>query len=54
VQASAVVIAQGGAAALSGYSAELLGYAGHFLLASGLAALAVLPAVWRFPQRPQA
>jgi RhtX/FptX family siderophore transporter len=54
VQASAVVIAQGGAAALSGYSAELLGYAGHFLLASGLAALAVLPAVWRFPQRPEA
>ena len=49
-----MVIAQGGAAALSGYSAELLGYAGHFLLASGLAALAVLPAVWRFPQRPQA
>ncbi len=54
VQASAVVIAQGGAAALSGYSAELLGYAGHFLLASGLAALAVLPALWRFPARPEA
>lgn len=54
VQASAVVIAQGGAAALSGYSAELLGYAGHFALASVLAALAVLPAVWRFPQRPEA
>ena len=54
VQASAVVIAQGGAAALSGYSAELLGYAGHFLLASGLAALAVLPALWHFPARPEA
>lgn len=54
VQASAVVIAQGGAAALSGYSAELLGYAGHFALASALAALAVLPAVWRFPRRPEA
>lgn len=52
VQASAVVIAQIGSSALSGYSAELLGYAGHFALAAGLAALAVVPAALWFPSRP--
>ena len=37
VQASAVVIATGAAAAVSGFSAQALGYAGHFSLAAVLA-----------------
>ncbi|MCK6514820.1 MFS transporter [Myxococcota bacterium] len=41
VQASAVVIATGGAATLSGFVAENLGYSGHFLL-SGLLSLAAV------------
>ncbi|HVJ16487.1 MAG TPA: MFS transporter [Polyangiaceae bacterium] len=49
VQASAVVIATGAASAVGGYSAELLGYAGHFFLAA-LASAAALLLVWRkFP-----
>jgi len=49
VQASAVVIATGAASALAGYSAEALGYAGHFSLAA-LASAAALLLVWRrFP-----
>ncbi len=52
VQASAVVIAQIGSSALSGFSAEVLGYTGHFALATALAALAVLPAALWFPRRP--
>lgn len=39
VQASLVVIATGGAAAVSGYSAQALGYAGHFLLSAALCAV---------------
>lgn len=39
VQASLVVIATGGAAAVSGYSAQWLGYAGHFLLSAVLCAV---------------
>ncbi len=44
VQASAVVIATGAASAVAGYSAQALGYFGHFTLASvlALAALAVV------------
>lgn len=45
VQASAVVIATGGASALSGVSAQLLGYAGHF---AGSAALSLVGAVIAF------
>lgn len=41
VMASAVVIAQGTGAALSGISAEALGYTGHFLLATTLCGVAV-------------
>ena len=41
VQASAVVIATGGAATLSGFVAENLGYSGHFLL-SGVLSLAAV------------
>ena len=44
IQASAVVIATGAAASLSGFSAQYLGYSTHFLLASGLA-LSVPPLV---------
>lgn len=46
VQASAVVIATGLGAALSGFSAAALGYAGHFGLSVGLSALGIA-AVWR-------
>jgi len=42
VQASVVVVASGLAAALSGFSAKHLGYAGHFTLAGVLAAFAVV------------
>jgi MFS family permease len=49
VQASAVVIATGLASALAGFSAQALGYFGHFTLATALA-LAALAAVRRaFP-----
>ncbi|MCK6523771.1 MFS transporter [Myxococcota bacterium] len=41
VQASAVVIATGAAAALSGFVAERLGYSGHFLLSGLLSLVAV-------------
>jgi predicted MFS family arabinose efflux permease len=44
IQASAVVIATGAATSLSGFSAQALGYANHFLLA-GVLALAVPPLV---------
>lgn len=50
VQASAVVIAQGSAAALSGYSATALGYPTHFALGAVLAALALVPAAVLFPK----
>ena len=43
LQASAVVLTSIAAAALSGFSAQALGYAAHFLLAGGLALLALLP-----------
>jgi MFS transporter, PAT family, beta-lactamase induction signal transducer AmpG len=42
VQASVVVIATGAAAAASGFSAQALGYSGHFLLAAALSAVGVL------------
>jgi RhtX/FptX family siderophore transporter len=42
VQASIVVIASGSAAALSGFSATLLGYAGHFALSTAVSALALI------------
>lgn len=45
VQASVVVLATGVGATLSGFSAEALGYAGHFLLAAGLCVLGVIPAI---------
>jgi len=50
VQASAVVIAQIGAAAVSGFSARAFGYAAHFELATGLCAVAVLLAYALFPR----
>ncbi len=50
VQASAVVIANGAAATLSGYSASALGYAGHFALATALGALSLLPVIFAFPR----
>lgn len=42
VQASLVVMATGGAAAVSGFSAQAIGYAWHFTLAAALCAVAVL------------
>lgn len=51
VQASAVVIATGIAAGLGGVSAQLLGYGAHFLLAAGLALVAVLVVVRLFPEK---
>lgn len=41
VQASLVVMATGGASAVSGFSAQALGYAGHFTLAAAVCVLAV-------------
>jgi len=49
VQASAVVIATGVATIFSGFSAQALGYAGHFLLGALLALLAVGAVAWLFP-----
>ena len=52
VQASAVVLASGAAAALSGFSAQAVGYLNHFALASGLGLAAVAAAWALFPQPP--
>jgi len=49
VQASAVVIATGVAAAVSGFSASAFGFVGHFALAAGLALAAVVVVVRWFP-----
>jgi hypothetical protein len=49
VQASAVVIASGAASALAGFSAQALGYFGHFSLAAGLAAAALVVVHACFP-----
>jgi MFS transporter, PAT family, beta-lactamase induction signal transducer AmpG len=53
VQASAVVIATGAASAVAGFSAQALGYFGHFCLATVMA-LGALVAVWRFFPTTQA
>ena len=45
-QASVVVMATGLGSALSGFSAQALGYAGHFAMAAALCLLALLPVVW--------
>ena len=42
IQASAVVIATGIAASLSGFSAAALGYAGHFIVSGALCCMALL------------
>ncbi|MFY0580934.1 hypothetical protein ACN28S_47835 [Cystobacter fuscus] len=49
VQASLVVMATGGAAAVSGFSAQALGYARHFTLAAALCAVAVAWVAFTFP-----
>jgi RhtX/FptX family siderophore transporter len=49
IQASAVVIATGAASALAGFSAQALGYAGHFTLATALALGAVAVVQRTFP-----
>lgn len=49
VQASTVVVATGLAAGLSGYSAHLLGYAGHFGLAFLLSLVALVATIALFP-----
>lgn len=48
-QASAVVVATGAAAALAGYGAANLGYAGHFAMCALFAALAPLVVPWLAP-----
>jgi len=54
VQASAVVMATGGAAALSGVSADILGYVGHFSLATALAFASIVIVFRLFPGREEA
>lgn len=49
VQASAVVIATGVAGAIAGFSAQALGYGGHFALATVLALAALAAVRARFP-----
>jgi predicted MFS family arabinose efflux permease len=51
VQASAVVIAQGGAATLSGFSADAIGYGPHFAVGAALCVVAVVLAAKLFPSR---
>ena len=53
VQASIVVIATGSAMLLSGFSAEALGYGGHFLAAAGLSALGTLAVALYRPRNPE-
>jgi predicted MFS family arabinose efflux permease len=50
VQASAVVIATGVAAALSGFSAQAFGYATHFVIAAVMCVIAILLAYVLFPK----
>ena len=52
VQASVVVIATGLAATVSGFSAQALGYAGHFLLAAVLCAVGTLYVLLTFHPLP--
>jgi MFS transporter, PAT family, beta-lactamase induction signal transducer AmpG len=49
VQASAVVIATGVASAIAGFSAQVFGYFGHFVIATGLAVAAVAVVRQFFP-----
>ncbi|WP_239469935.1 MFS transporter [Archangium violaceum] len=48
VQASLVVLATGGAAAVSGFSAQALGYAWHFTLSAAVCAVAVVWVLFTF------
>ncbi|MFK8002524.1 MAG: MFS transporter [Polyangiales bacterium] len=50
VQASAVVIATGSAAALAGFSAQWLGYTVHFAISAALSLLAVISVAVLFPK----
>jgi PAT family beta-lactamase induction signal transducer AmpG len=52
VQASTVVIVSTLATALSGFSAEALGYTGHFALGAGLTLAAVVAVIALFPRGP--
>jgi RhtX/FptX family siderophore transporter len=49
VQASAVVIAAGAAASVSGFSASALGYAGHFAVATVIGIASLAPVALAFP-----
>ena len=53
VQASAVVVSTGLASTLSGFSAQALGYSGHFTLSSILSALSLLVVLRCFPGKPE-
>lgn len=50
VQASAVVVATGFAATVSGYSASALGYPAHFALACVIGVFSLAPVIWFFPK----
>ncbi len=50
VQASAIVLANGAAATVSGYSAAAFGYAGHFAIATAIGALSLVPVLFAFPE----
>ena len=52
VQASAVVIATGLAATVSGFCAQALGYSAYFVMATALCVIAVLVIQWLFPKQP--
>jgi len=54
VQASAVVMATGGAAALSGISGDVFGYVGHFSLATALAFASIVIVYQLFPTPQEA
>jgi PAT family beta-lactamase induction signal transducer AmpG len=53
VQASTVVIATGVASALAGFSAQAIGYFGHFVVSAILAAGAVAAVILLFPRTVQ-
>jgi hypothetical protein len=50
VQACAMAVATGIATAISGVSADLLGFAGHFSLGAALAALSLVGVARWFPE----
>jgi hypothetical protein len=52
VQASLLVIVTGTFSILSGFSAQGLGYSGHFLASAGLSVVGVIAVAWYRPRDP--